>query len=71
MIHVGEPSFFKAVYEDACDHDVILIEGVHSPIVRRITRTYRWIGEEKRLNLVVQKSCRAWLNAGRRSFTPT
>ena len=53
MVHVGEAEFFQRVYDDAFDHDVVLYEGVRSPIVRNITRAYRWIGV-KRLGLVIQ-----------------
>jgi hypothetical protein len=54
MIHVGEHQFFQAVYDDAFSHDVVLVEGVRSPITRRLTRSYRWIEGSKRLNLCVQ-----------------
>jgi hypothetical protein len=54
MVHVGEPDFYSRVYEDACDHDVVLIEGINSPITTRITRSYRWMLQSKRLNLSLQ-----------------
>jgi len=54
MIHLGEPAFFRAVYEDAFAKDAVLVEGVRSPITMRITRSYRWIAESRRLALVVQ-----------------
>ena len=54
MVHAGEPGFFQAVYTDAFAHDVVLVEGVRSPIMRRLTRSYRWIDGSKSLNLVVQ-----------------
>jgi hypothetical protein len=54
MVHIGEPSFFRSVYEDAFSHDVALVEGVGGPIARRITRSYRWISGSKRLDLAVQ-----------------
>ncbi|MDU8927272.1 hypothetical protein RXV86_07740 [Alisedimentitalea sp. MJ-SS2] len=53
MVHVGEADFFQRVYDDAFDHDVVLFEGVRSPVVRNITRAYRWINVD-RLGLVVQ-----------------
>jgi hypothetical protein len=56
MTHVGEPDFFQKVYADAFSHDVVLVEGVRSPIVRRITRSYRWIKGSKRMNLVIQSA---------------
>ena len=59
MVHVGEPDFFQAVYADAFAHDVVLVEGVKSPIVRRVTRSYRWIEGSKAMNLVIQPSCPA------------
>jgi hypothetical protein len=55
MIHVGEPDFYRTTYADAQSHDVILLEGVRSPVVARITRSYRWIEGAKNLSgLVVQ-----------------
>ena len=54
MVHAGEPAFFRAVYEDAFAHDVVLIEGVRSPITQRMTRSYRWIEGSKTLDLGIQ-----------------
>jgi len=54
MVHVGEPDFYRRVYEDACGHDVVLIEGVKSPITTRVTSSYRWMLGSKRLNLSLQ-----------------
>jgi len=55
MIHIGEPDFYDATYKDALSHDVVLIEGVRSPVVLRITRSYRWlIGSKAMAGLVVQ-----------------
>ena len=54
MVHVGEPDFYRRVYEDACGHDVVLIEGINSPITTRVTRSYRWMLASKRLNLSLQ-----------------
>jgi hypothetical protein len=54
MVHVGEPAFFQAVYDDAFAHDAVLVEGLRSPITRRVTRCYRWIEGSKGLNLGVQ-----------------
>lgn len=56
MVHAGEPDFFQAVYADAFSHDVVLVEGVKSPIARRVTRCYRWIDGSKAMNLVIQPS---------------
>lgn len=53
MVHVGDPKFFQTVYEDAFNHDVVLVEGVKSPVVKRITTSYRWINKT-RLGLVIQ-----------------
>ncbi|MFK7938395.1 MAG: hypothetical protein AB8B82_03390 [Roseovarius sp.] len=53
MVHVGEARFYDALYQAALAHDVVLYEGVHSPIVTRLTRSYRWLGLS-RLGLVVQ-----------------
>lgn len=52
MIHIGEPGFFRSVYDGAFAHDLVLAEGVRSPVTRRVTRSYRWIGS--RLGLIVQ-----------------
>jgi hypothetical protein len=54
MVHIGAPEFYRQVYDDAAQHDVVLVEGVKSPIARRITRSYRWIVGAKRLGLVLQ-----------------
>ena len=56
MVHVGEASFFQSVYDDAFSHDVAFVEGIKSPIVRRITRSYRWIEGSKGMGLTVQPS---------------
>jgi hypothetical protein len=54
MVHVGEADFFRDVYADAFSHDVVLVEGVASPVVRRIVRSYRWIEGSRTMNLVIQ-----------------
>lgn len=58
MVHLGEASFFRAVYEDAMAHDVVLVEGVSGPIARRITRSYRWVAGSSKLGLVLQSTVR-------------
>ncbi len=55
MVHIAEQSFFDRVYADAFSHDVVLVEGVRSPVVRHLTASYRWI-EYSDLGLVVQPS---------------
>ncbi len=55
MVHVGEPEFYRATYEDAFAHDVVLFEGVRSPIATRVTRSYRWLlGSRAMAGLVLQ-----------------
>jgi hypothetical protein len=54
MVHVGEPDFFQTVYEDAFSHDVVVVEGLRSPIVQRITRSYRWVEKSKSMGLITQ-----------------
>jgi hypothetical protein len=54
MIHLGEAAFYEAVYRDAFAHDAVLVEGVRSRALRRMTRVYRWIADDKRIGLVVQ-----------------
>ena len=55
MVHVGELEFYDATYKDALGHDVVLIEGVRSPIVTRVTRSYRWlVGSRAMAGLIVQ-----------------
>ncbi|MES0826784.1 hypothetical protein [Ruegeria sp. SCP11] len=54
MVHLAEPDFYERVYSDAEDHDVVVLEGIDSPISRRLTRSYRWISLA-RLGLVVQE----------------
>jgi hypothetical protein len=53
MVHIGERAFYEEVYREAFAHDVTLIEGVRSPIVRHLTRSYRWLSLKK-LGLVLQ-----------------
>lgn len=52
MLHVAEASFYERVFREANAYEAVLVEGVDSPITKRITRSYRWIGE--RMGLVVQ-----------------
>lgn len=54
MVHLGEAAFYDAVYRDAGAHDAMLVEGVRSPVVRRITRSYRWVEGARQIALVVQ-----------------
>jgi hypothetical protein len=54
MVHIGLPGFYRQVHEDALEHDAVLIEGLRSPITERVTRSYRWVINPKRLPLVVQ-----------------
>jgi hypothetical protein len=54
MVHVGEPEFYAKVYEDASAHDAVLIEGVRSPITKRVTRSYRWFVGSRRIDLALQ-----------------
>jgi hypothetical protein len=54
MIHIGEPEFYRAAFDDAFAHDVVLVEGVKSPIGARITRSYRWLLGSKRIGLSLQ-----------------
>ncbi|WP_421054715.1 hypothetical protein [Leisingera sp. D0M16] len=53
MLHIGEARFFDEVYRDALNHDVLLFEGVNSPVARHLTRSYRWL-DGGRLGLVTQ-----------------
>jgi hypothetical protein len=55
MVHVGEPKFYELTYEDALAHEVVLFEGVRSPITTRVTRSYRWlVGSRSMAGLIVQ-----------------
>lgn len=53
MVHLGEPGFYETVYADAAAHHAVVLEGIKSPVSRRLTRSYRWIRPE-RLGLMVQ-----------------
>ncbi|MDQ4087223.1 MAG: hypothetical protein M3177_04305 [Pseudomonadota bacterium] len=53
MVHVGDRRFYEETYREAFAHDVVLVEGVRSPVSRNLTRSYRWIDFEK-LGLVQQ-----------------
>lgn len=55
VVHIGELRFYNELYRDALTHDVVLFEGVRSPITNRITRSYRWlVGSRAMIGLVVQ-----------------
>ncbi len=54
MLHVGEPAFFQTVYDDAFSLDLVFVEGINSPIGRRIARSYSWIEHSKRIDLMIQ-----------------
>ncbi len=54
MVHMGEAAFFETVYRDDFSRDIVLVEGVNSPIARRISRVCRWSGSGKRLGLSMQ-----------------
>jgi len=58
MVHVGDAAFYDAVHADALDHDVVLFEGVRSPVGRQLTLSYRWIDLPK-LGLILQPRLRA------------
>ena len=53
MVHIGETAFYENTFNDALSHDVVLTEGVRSPVVRHLTSSYRWINVSK-LGLIVQ-----------------
>lgn len=53
MVHIGDAAFFQTVYEDAFGHDVVLVEGVKSPVVKSMTTSYRWM-DKAGLGLIVQ-----------------
>ena len=44
MVHAAEASFYAAVFQSAFEeHDIALTEGISSPVVKRLTRSYRWM----------------------------
>ena len=53
MVHVGEERFYRETYDEAFAHDVVLVEGMNSPVSRNLARSYRWLSFG-RLGLVVQ-----------------
>lgn len=53
MVHLGEAAFYDQVFSEAMAHDVVLVEGVRSQVVRNLTRSYKWVKPET-LGLVVQ-----------------
>ena len=53
MVHVGDERFYQQTYDEAFSHDVVLVEGVKSPVSRNLTRSYRWLNF-KNLGLVNQ-----------------
>ncbi len=54
MVHIGEPAFFQRVFADAFSHEIVLVEGLRSPVTRAITRSYRWLAKSTTLNLITQ-----------------
>lgn len=65
MIHIGQESFYRQVYDDALQHDVVLVEGVRSPVTRLITSSYRWIDKAK-LGMIVQPRLKDAVDGGPR-----
>jgi hypothetical protein len=57
VIHLADGAFFRQVYQEALSSDVVLVEGIRSPIVMRITRSYRWASRSKKLGLSLQPNC--------------
>ena len=55
MVHVAEPEFYAQVFDEAYAADIILTEGIDTPVVRRLTRAYRFMAT-KRNGLVLQSS---------------
>lgn len=53
MVHVGDAAFYEQAYSEAAEHDVVLMEGVRSKVVRNLTAAYRWVDTDA-LGLVVQ-----------------
>lgn len=43
MIHIGDAAFYEDVNNEVAEHDFALLEGLKSPIVNNITRSYRWL----------------------------
>lgn len=54
MVHIGDVSFYRQTFDDALRHEVVLKEGVNSPVVRHITASYRWAAKRPELGLLVQ-----------------
>lgn len=54
MVHLGDAEFYRTIYADAATHDVVLTEGIRSPVTVRLTRSYRWAVGSKRLGLTMQ-----------------
>lgn len=53
MVHIGDSTFYDESFREAFEHDVVLVEGIKSPVGRHLTRSYRWI-DFKKLGLVLQ-----------------
>jgi len=56
MIHLGEISYYETIEKELAEHDLVLVEGVKSPIVSRITSSYRWAAAAPALGLILQSS---------------
>lgn len=53
MVRIGEQAYYNGVFREAFDHDVALVEGLKSPVMRHLRRQYSWINLKK-LGLVLQ-----------------
>ena len=54
MVHLAERTFYQEVAERLAQCDAILLEGISSKHVPRLTRPYRSLAGQRRLGLVLQ-----------------
>lgn len=57
VIHIAEPGFYKEVYDAAYETDLVLTEGINTPVTQRLTRAYRYMATREN-GLVLQSKIR-------------
>ncbi len=55
MVHVGSPSFYDEIAKRLENCDIVLCEGVKSPISNLLTMSYRFFADTPRIGLALQR----------------
>lgn len=54
MVHMADPAFYEEIARRLDDCDLVLCEGIRSPIVSLLTSSYRFFEKNPRIGLVCQ-----------------